>query len=267
MCLSELQEFDYVISLLNAVLLDLGDTLVHMSRPWGDVFNDNLVSLHNYLAKLGFQLDYQQFAETFVRIFDDASSRADLYKVEIPMSEIIGKTLRKSRLEILGLDLIRNAEIEFFAPEVEAWRLYPDAVETLESFRDEGFKMGLISNTKSDYAVRAILEKNDIEKYFSSVVTSASLRIRKPRPEIFARTLNDMAVIPSEAIFIGDSLDADISGARNIGMRAIHVERKPPEAGHQASGGATVASLTEAVRQVDAWKSDAKEPSKPLPKN
>ncbi|MGA8858353.1 MAG: HAD-IIIA family hydrolase [Candidatus Bathyarchaeia archaeon] len=259
MCFSKLQEREYVISLLNAVLLDLGDTLVHMSRPWDDVFNDNIESLHDYLKKLGFRLDYQQFAETFIRIFEDAASRADLYKVEIPMADIIAKTLRKSRLEVLGVDLIRNAEIEFFAPEVKAWQLYPDTVETLTNLRDEGFKMGLISNAKSDWAVRAILEKNDITKYFGSVVTSASLRIRKPRPEIFTRTLSDLAVKPSDTVFVGDSLEADISGARRVGMRSIHLLRKPVEAAHQAEPEATVTSLTEAAGQIIAWKNGSLE--------
>ena len=238
--------------MLNAVLLDLGDTLVQMSRPWNDVFNDNLESLHNYLMRIGFRLDYRQFAETFARIFEDAASRADLYKVEIPMSDIIAKTLRKSRLEILGVDLIRNAEIEFFTPEVEAWRLYPDTVETLTSLRDNGFRMGLVSNAKSDWAVRAILEKNDVTKYFGSIVTSASLRVRKPRPEIFTRTLSDLAVKPSDAVFVGDSLEADISGARRVGMRSIHLLRKPIEAAYQAE--ATAVSLTEAANQINAWK-------------
>jgi len=252
MCFSKLQEREYVVSLLNAVLLDLGDTLVQMSRPWNDVFNDNLESLHNYLMRMGFRLDYRQFAETFVRIFEDAASRADLYKVEIPMADILAKTFRKSRLEVLGVDLIRNAEIEFFAPEVKAWKLYPDAVETLTSLRDDGFKMGLVSNAKSDWAVRAILEKNDITKYFGSIVTSASLRVRKPRPEIFTRTLSDLAVKPSDAVFVGDSLEADISGARRVGMRSIHLLRKPVEAAYQAE--ATVISLTEAANQINAWK-------------
>lgn len=259
-----------MVPLLNAVLLDLGDTLVHMSRPWDDVFHDNVKSLHNYLTKLGFQLDFQQFAETFVRIFEAASSRAGLYKVEIPMTEIIAKTLRKSKLEVLGLDLIRNAEIEFFAPEIEAWQLYPDTVETLSSLRNEGLKMGLISNAKSDWAVRAILEKDDIEKYFSSVVTSASLRIRKPRPEIFTRTLNDLAVRASEAVFIGDSFDADIIGARNVGMRSIHVLRKPLDAMPHADPEATVVNLTEAANQIGAWKKESlKDPPQPptLPKH
>jgi len=242
--------------LLNAVLLDLGDTLVHMSRPWDDVFNDNLESLHTYLISLGLRLDYPQFAETFIRIFDDAASRANLYKVEIPMADIITRTLRKSRLEVLGVDMIRNAEIEFFTPEVEAWQLYPDTLETLANLRDEGLKMGLISNAKSDWAVRTILEKNDITKYFASVVTSASLRIRKPRPEIFTRALSDLSVKPFDTVFVGDSLEADISGARRVGIRSIHVLRKPIEASYQPEPEATVSSLTEAANQINAWKNE-----------
>jgi HAD superfamily hydrolase (TIGR01662 family) len=259
MCLSKLQELEYVVSLLDAVLLDLGDTLVHMSRPWDDVFNDNIKSLHDYLKKLGFLLDYQQFAKTFTRIFEDAASRADLYKIEIPMTDIIAKTLRKAKLEVLGVDLIRNAEIEFFAPEVEAWQLYPDAVQTLTNLRDEEFKMGLVSNAKSDWAVRAILEKNDIAKYFGSIVTSASLRIRKPRPEIFTHTLSDLEAKPSDSVFVGDSLEADISGARRVGMRSIHVLRKPIDAAHQAEPEATVTSLMEAASQINAWKNGSVE--------
>ena len=265
MCLSKLQELASVVSLLQAVLLDVGDTLVHMSRPWDDVFHANLESLHNYLTKLGLRLDFQQFAETFIRIFEDAASRADVYKVEIPMVDIIAKTLRKSKLEVLGVDLIRNAEIEFFTPEVEAWQLYPDTLETLATLRNEKFKMGVISNAKSDWAVHAILAKNGIEEYFSSVVTSALMRIRKPRLEIFTRALSDLGVNPSETVFVGDSLEADISGARNVGMRSIHVLRKPNQPVHYATPEVTVTTLIEAANQITAWKNGTlEEPQQPL---
>jgi putative hydrolase of the HAD superfamily len=254
----------YVVPLLQAVLLDLGDTLVYMSKPWDDVFHANIESLHTYLTKLGLRLDFNQFAETFIRIFDDASSRASVYKVEIPMSEIIAKTLRKSKLELLGVDLIRNAEIEFFTPEIEAWQLYPDTSETLASLRNDGLKMGLISNAKSDWAVHAILKRNEIEDYFTSVVTSASMRIRKPRPEIFTRALTDLSVSPQETVFVGDNVEADISGARNLGIRSIHVLRKPLEAPTpRACSIPTVTSLTEAAIQITAWKNGT--PQEPNP--
>jgi HAD superfamily hydrolase (TIGR01662 family) len=242
--------------LLQAVLLDLGNTLVHMSKPWDDVFHANLESLHSYLMKSGLRLDFEQFAETFIRVFNDASSRADVYKVEIPMVDIIAKTLRKSKLGLLGVDLIRNAETEFYTPEVEAWKLYPDARETLDALRNEKFKMGLISNTKSDWAVRTILKKTEIEEYFSTIVTSASIRIRKPRPEIFARALTDLRAKPAETVFVGDSVEADIGGARRLGMRPIHVLRKPDDALPKACAVVTVSSLIDAANRISAWKNE-----------
>lgn len=264
MCPSKLQWAAYVVPLFQAVLLDLGDTLVHMSRPWDDVFHANIESLHTYLTKLGLRLDFNQFAETFIRIFDDASSRASVYKIEIPMVEIIAKTLRKSKLEVLGVDLIRNAEIEFFAPEVQAWQLYPDTRETLAALRNDGLKMGLISNAKSDWAVHAILEENGIEDYFTSIITSASMRIRKPRPEIFTRALSDLGVSPTETIFVGDSLEADIAGARSLGIRSIHVLRNSTEAAPpRASPVPTVTTLTEAANQITAWKNGSLQAPKP----
>lgn len=246
-----------MVSLLQAVVIDLGDTLVHLTRPWDDVFNTNLESLHSYLTKMGLKLDFNRFAETFMRIFDDASSKADVYKIEVPMEDIITKALRKSRLEILGVDLIRNATMEFYRKEVEAWQLYPDARETLMALKDEGLRLGLISNAKSDWAVHAILERNEINGFFDDIVTSALLRIRKPRSEIFARVLSDLNVKASDAVFVGDNLDADVGGAKKIGMHSIHVIRKPVESVHSVIPEASVTSLNEAVAQIKEWKNDS----------
>lgn len=253
MSLNKPQGSDYVVRLLRAVLLDLGDTLVHLGRPWEEVFHDNLEAIYNYLTKLGLRLDFERFAETFMRVYEDASSKADLYKIEVPMQDIIAKVLRKSKLEVLGVDLIQNAMTEFYRPEIEAWQVYPDTIRTLTALRAEGFKMGLISNAKSDYAVHAILQKLDLRKFLDVVVTSAQLRIRKPRPDIFNRALTALETKPPEAVFVGDSLEADIMGARSLGMKSIHVCRRPVEGPNLVCSGADVSSLTEAFNQITAW--------------
>ena len=85
--------------------------------------------------------------------------------------------------------MVLTAIMEFYKPEIAAWDLYPDTMETLVALRDDGLKMGLISNAKSDWAVRAILEKHDLSKFFGVILTSAALRIRKPRLDIFWRAL------------------------------------------------------------------------------
>jgi putative hydrolase of the HAD superfamily len=228
-----------------------------LDRPWDEIFHANLEATYNYLTKLGLRLDFERFAETFMHVFEDASSRADLYKIEIPMQDIIAKVLRKSRLEVLGVDLIQNAVTEFYRPEIEAWQVYPDTIETLTALRAEGFKMGLISNAKSDYAVHAILQRRDLQKFFDVVVTSAQLRIRKPRPDIFNRALTALETKPPEAVYVGDSLEADIMGARSLGMKSIHVHRQPVEGSNLNDPGANVGSLTEALNQITAWNNDS----------
>ena len=239
--------------MVRAVFLDLGDTLVHLDRPYSEVFNTNLQALHSYLAKLGLRLDFEKFAETFIRIFDDASARADLYKIEIPMQEILSKVLRKSGLQILGVDLPTNAMIEFYSPEIEAWQLYPDTIETLTQLSKDGYAMGLISNAKSDWAVRAIVERREIGKFLKAIVTSAALKIRKPRPEIFTRALNALNVKPGDSVFVGDSVQADVAGAKIMGIRSIHLLRKPIDSTHPTQPDATITSLSEALEIISKW--------------
>jgi HAD superfamily hydrolase (TIGR01662 family) len=246
-----------VAKLVRAVLLDLGDTLVHLDRPWEEVFKRNIQALCNYLTDLGLELDINKFTETFCRMFDNASASADLYKIEIPMEEILSKVLRKSRLQILGVDLPTNATMEFFRPEVESWQLYPDSIEALRQFSKAGYALGLVSNAKSDWAVRSIVERSDMGKFLDSIVSSAALKVRKPRPEIFMHALDSLKVKPSDSVFVGDSLHADVAGANSMGMRSIHVRRKPIEEDHLTRPNATVTSLSEAVEVVSKWNSDS----------
>jgi HAD superfamily hydrolase (TIGR01662 family) len=239
-----------VVGLLRAVVFDLGDTLIHLSRPWEDVFRDNLEAVYNYLATLGLKLDFQQFAETFMRQFNDASAKASLYKVEIPMREIIAKTLRKAKLEVLGVDIVQNAIMEFYRPEIEAWQLYPDTIRTLEALRKQELRMGLISNTKSDWFVGTLLEKLNLRQFFDVVITSAETGLRKPRADIFMKALGSLNIKASEAVFVGDSLNADILGARAVGIQSIHLIRGPLDDCYVPDSYVGVTSLTEALDQI-----------------
>jgi HAD superfamily hydrolase (TIGR01662 family) len=239
--------------LLRAVFLDLGETLVHLDRPWDDVFHADLQALHTYLCKLGLEFDYDKFAEKFIRVFDDASAKADVYKIEIPMQEIISKVMKKSGLQVLGLDLPTSATVEFYRPEVEAWQVYPDTIETLSELKERGFEMGLISNSKSDWLVRSIVQRRDLERFFKVIVTSAAVRIRKPRAEIFTEALKGLKVKALESVFVGDSIQADVSGANSLGMHSIHILRKPITTPHLTNPDATVTSLAEVLKVITAW--------------
>ncbi len=75
--------------------------------------------------------------------------------------------------------------------------------------------------------IEDLLEKFQLKRFFDTVIISAEARIRKPSPEIFKKTLLILNTEPSCAVFVGDRLDIDIEGARNIGMKTVLVKRRP----------------------------------------
>ena len=62
-----------------------------------------------------------------------------------------------------------------------------------------------------------------LAKYLSVQTFSDEVGLRKPHLEIFARTLRALGVEASETVHVGDTLAADIAGARAMGMRAVHL--------------------------------------------
>ena len=241
---------------IRAVLLDLGDTLVHLSRPWEVIFEENARSIYEFLRGAGVKADFDKFSASLVRALDDASATSGPFKIEIPMEETIRRVMGKFGLRNPHSELVQGAIEAYYRPELQSWEVFPDTVETLINLDKSRYVIGLISNARSDWAVNAIMRKNEIEKFFQVTVTSAAMRIRKPRPEIFIKALDALDVRPREATFIGDSLDADVLGARNVGMHAIYLRRRPPEHDILVAPEATVSNLTEATKIIEGWATD-----------
>jgi len=233
----------------------LGDTLAYLNRPWNDVFGADVDALYAFLARYGIDAGFDKFSKTFIREYEDASAVSQLYKVEVPIQDIITRVFRKVKVSDSEGAVVQRAIEAFYRPEIQAWELYPDAIDCLNALQRMGFKMGLLSNTKSDWAVRAILAKHNLTEYFGVIITSAQLGIRKPRLDIFLRALSTLKAKPAEAVFVGDSLEADVIGAKTAGIRSVHVRRKIESHQHLVTPDATVENLTEAIAQIERWNS------------
>ena len=103
------------------------------------------------------------------------------------------------------------------------WRqakTYPETREVLD--RIDGLRRGVVSNADDDF-LKDILSRNGLR--FDVVVTSEAARAYKPRPRSFELALEALDAEPSQVIHVGDSLTADIGGAKRIGIRTIWVNR------------------------------------------
>ncbi|QXP72495.1 noncanonical pyrimidine nucleotidase, YjjG family [Tenacibaculum sp. AHE15PA] len=98
--------------------------------------------------------------------------------------------------------------------------LFEGTVEVLEYLKQK-YELHIITNGFEEVQ-NLKMQKAGIDTYFKEVITSESVGVKKPNPKVFEFALMKAETIAKEAIMIGDSYEADILGALNCGMLAIH---------------------------------------------
>lgn len=93
--------------------------------------------------------------------------------------------------------------------------------EVLEELKRRGYILGIISNLIGTREIPEWLEAENYKQYFSSVVLSSVLGIRKPSPEIYYEAARRAGVEPGKCAYIGDNLKRDVTGTRAAGFGMI----------------------------------------------
>ncbi|PIU55055.1 MAG: hypothetical protein COS89_08375 [Deltaproteobacteria bacterium CG07_land_8_20_14_0_80_38_7] len=96
-------------------------------------------------------------------------------------------------------------------------------VEVLNWFKDHGYKLGVISNAEGQ--VKRLIEYAGIDASFDTILDSQEVGFQKPDEKIFLKALDDIGVKPEEAVHVGDVFEADVLGARSVGISPILVDR------------------------------------------
>ena len=112
---------------------------------------------------------------------------------------------------------IMNTYAEFHAKYV---KLAPEAMNALKKMRSICSHMGLITDADTPYTMK-VLSALKIESFFDSVVTAEDAGVGKPNPKIFRIALQKSS--EKIKIYIGDSEQRDIVGAKRMGMIVIKI--------------------------------------------
>ena len=104
--------------------------------------------------------------------------------------------------------------------------LFPHAKELLEYLYPK-YPLYVITNGFEEVQFSK-LKNSGMDRYFSSIITSEEAGSKKPDPEIFHYALRKTGATADESIMIGDDLDVDMAGARQLGIDQLYVnhERK-----------------------------------------
>ena len=134
----------------------------------------------------------------------------DFYDLQ---ARLMGEILRKAPEEVK--ERTERLIYRGWEPMFKNIRLFPHARETLDAFRKEGIKLGLLS----DFPPVNKLENLGLGGYWAAATSSEEAGRLKPDPLSFLDLAQKMGVSPEETLYVGNSHSYDVIGARRAGMK------------------------------------------------
>lgn len=101
----------------------------------------------------------------------------------------------------------------------ECWKLAEKAESTLNTLRERGYELAVLSN--NDARLRGVLADLRIDQAFDHLFISSEMGCEKPELEIFRKVEQTMDRKPNEILHLGDSHSRDFLGARKAGWSAL----------------------------------------------
>ena len=232
---------------LRAVFLDIGDTVMRPNPSWEHVYaiafrefgvDVEIGALHAALRRAyhhgggGMEEGFEPNEETSFRrtVEIDAAAIAELGLEPMP-------------------DAFYRRLAELFMV-TSHWHIFPDAYPALTALQERGLTVGAVSNWV--WNLPELLHALDLVRHFDYIAASARIGFEKPHPRIFEWALQRADVVAAAVIHVGDHIDADVEGARGVGIDPVLIDRNHRyRADDVPAGVPAIRSLEELLPIVD----------------
>jgi HAD superfamily hydrolase (TIGR01549 family) len=144
--------------------------------------------------------------------------------------ELFGKGYRAG-FTAVGVEFtdaqVARAVATFDEQQEAGFALRRGAVETLTALRRRGLRLGIVSNGDEAQLARWVA-LGGLGERVDFVLSSEAARSCKPDAGIFREALRRAGCTAADALYVGDTPDHDVAGARAAGLRAVLL--RPAEA-------------------------------------
>lgn len=215
---------------IEAVIFDLDDTLLDWSKQndWlSNISGPHIHNVYDYLAENGNSLPtrevlFQNYRESII----DSWTEAKKTWAGVNFESVLIRCFESSGVDASKFDM-HEVLLAYDWGTVPNVVLFDDTVLVLDSLRQQGYKIGLVTNSMMPMWMRDIeLREYGILDYFDARITSGDTGHMKPHPAIYERALDLLGVAVETAVFVGDRPANDIAGANAVGLTSVWM--KPP---------------------------------------
>lgn len=212
---------------IDTIVFDLGGTLIEYAGPyaaWPDLETPGFKAAYAYLGEAGIDLPpFDRFRQTGFDLLPGRWRRAVAGEANLQLATLLEEVLHICcGRNGVGPEQIATAAARYEAAVCAQAKPLPGAAATLTYVKEQGYRMGLLSNTM----FRGVAHRRDLARfglidYFDAMLFSADAGKWKPTPAPFRQVLAELEGAAETAVFIGDSPAHDIAGAQQVGMRTI----------------------------------------------
>jgi putative hydrolase of the HAD superfamily len=231
---------------MRAVIFDWGGTLT----PWRVV--DSLTTWRAYTDVLHPE-DSERAAALAAKLLaaeEAAWTRARDEHLAFTVAQI---------LEVAGAPASEPGFTAYRAAWEHATYTDPEVAPLIAELRGKGLRTGVLSSTSWPAAWHEdVLRRDGVLDLFDARVWSSDLEYTKPHRTAFLAAMAAVGVEdPADCVYVGDRLYDDVSGAKAVGMRAVHIPNSEIPAYQQVpvdvEPDAVVHRLSELPAVLDKW--------------
>ena len=129
----------------------------------------------------------------------------------------------------------------------------PDATATLSQLKNQGYKLGLVSNCSIEIPI--LWHETAFANFIDTPIFSGRVHLRKPDPRIYHLACERLGVAPETCLYIADGEDHELTAAAKVGLHPVLVRtsQETTSKSHQEARewqGTTIASLVEVLQLV-----------------
>lgn len=226
-----------------AVLFDLFDTLLLIRRT-NDFYSPALKRMHHFLNQNGVKVPFDAFEQTYIQTRDELYAQTEASLEEPHFNIRVSLTLKRLGYNYdVSSDIVKAATGEFCDEFMKFVSIDKEALSVLQGLHQQ-YRLGVISNFAVPECVDKLMKRHGLEGLFEVVLVSGAVNRRKPSPDIFRKSLQIMRITAADAVFVGDTLDSDIDGAKSVGLKAVYIQRRIEKTEGHMTPDVTIKSLT-----------------------
>lgn len=204
-----------------AIIFDLDDTIISLKGTANDTWKIICSEYCKLNKRIDYEILYKTITDTRLAFWDDKKSNEIGRKNQkAARREIVRRVFEKLKLPTNDIEGVADS---FSERRLEALKLFPNVIETLEFIKSKAIMTTLITNGDGKIQ-RYKIEKFNLEKYFDYTFIETEIGYGKPEEKIYKLALDKMNVSPQNTWSIGDNLIWDVKAPQNIGIYGIWVD-------------------------------------------